>query len=124
VSKLIKAKKIGYKITRYYPIYVKANESNILDHMMHPTRRKIIFFLLEHGNCKFKEIVPYLNRARSTTSFQLSYLRHAGISCVLKEGHKNNQFYRLKNRARIVKTASKYQIRLYAKLFLFEEMMG
>jgi predicted transcriptional regulator len=64
-SKLLKAKKLGYNVTRYYPIAVKANESNILDHIMHPTRRKI-FFLLERGNCKFKEIVHYIDRARST----------------------------------------------------------
>jgi predicted transcriptional regulator len=39
-SKLVKAKKLGYNTTRYYPIAVKANESNILDHVMNLTRRK------------------------------------------------------------------------------------
>jgi predicted transcriptional regulator len=108
-SKLLKAKKLGYNVTRYYPKAVKANESNILDHVMHPTRRKIILFLLEHSNCRFKEIVHYIDRARSTTSFQLQCLECVGIISVLRI-HKNNQFYRLTNRASIVKTVSKYKI--------------
>jgi predicted transcriptional regulator len=108
-SKLLKAKKLGYKVTRYYPKAVKANESDILDHVMHPTRRKIILFLLEHSNCRFKEIVHYIDRAQSTTLFQVQRLEYAMIISVIRVD-KNNQFYRLKNRARIIKTVSKYKI--------------
>ena len=109
-SKLVKAKRLGYNVTRYYPKAVKANETSILDHLLDSTRRKIIFFLLKHRNCKFKEIVHYIHRTRSTTSFQLQRLEHAGIIYVLRED-KKDQFYGLKNEARIVKTVSKYKIR-------------
>jgi predicted transcriptional regulator len=69
--KLIKAKKLGYKTTRYYPIEVKSTESDILDHLLDSTRRKIILFLLEHNKCRFKEIVHYIGRARSTACVHL-----------------------------------------------------
>jgi predicted transcriptional regulator len=109
-SKLLRAKRIGYKVKRYYPIAVKANESDILDHIMHPTRRKIIFFLLTNSKCKLKEIAYCIDRAKSTTSFQLKSLKHAGIISVLGEGYKNKQFYRLKNKSRIIRTVKKYKI--------------
>jgi predicted transcriptional regulator len=109
-SKLVKAKRLGYNTIRYYPIAVKPNESNVLDHLLNSNRRKIILFLLEHSNCRFKEIVHYIDRAQSTTLFQLRRLEYAGIISILREGDNNNQFYRLKNRARIIKTVSKYKI--------------
>src|ERR671939_520578 len=70
-SKQVKAKKLGYNMTRYYPMSVKTTESDILDHLLDSTRRKIILFLLEHSNSRFKEIMQCIDRARSTTSFQL-----------------------------------------------------
>ena len=108
-SRLVKAKKLGYNTIRYYPIAVKATETDILDHLQHSTRRKITFFLLEHGNCRLREIVHCIDRAPSTTWFQLRRLECAGIICVVKLG-KNNQYYRLKNRSRIIKIISKYKI--------------
>ena len=56
---------------RYYPTAIKTAESDILDHLLDSTRRKIILFLLEYNNCKFQEIVHYVDRAPSTTSYQL-----------------------------------------------------
>ena len=43
-SRIIKAKKLGYNTTRYYPIAVKTTESDILDHLLDSTQRKIILF--------------------------------------------------------------------------------
>ncbi|HJT48813.1 MAG TPA: ArsR family transcriptional regulator [Nitrososphaeraceae archaeon] len=107
--KIVRAKKVGYSTTRYYPTAIKTAESDILDHLLHSTQRKIIFFLLEHSNCRFKEIVQHIERAPSTTSFQLQRLENTGIISVMRVD-KNNQFYRLKNRSRIIKTISKYKI--------------
>ena len=42
---VVKAKKLGYNTTRYYPVAVKTTESDILDHLLDSTRKKIIFFL-------------------------------------------------------------------------------
>jgi predicted transcriptional regulator len=109
--KIVKAKKLEkkYSITRYYPVAVKTTESDILDHLLDSTRKKIIFFLLEHSNCRFKEIVYHINRAPSTTSFQLQRLEGLGIISVLRI-NRNSQYYRLKNKSRIIRTASKYKI--------------
>ena len=109
--KIVKSKKLGYNTTRYYPTAVKNAESDILDHLLNSTQRRIVFFLLEQNNCRFKEIVYHIDRAPSTTSFQLQRLEHAGIISVSRVD-KNNQFYRLKNRSRIIKTISKYKITL------------
>ena len=107
--KIVKAKKLGYSTTRYYHSSVKTTESDILDHLLDSTRRNIIFFLLEHSNCRFKEIVYHINRAPSTTSFQLQRLERIGIISVLGING-NSQYYRLKNKSRIIRTASKYKI--------------
>jgi predicted transcriptional regulator len=108
-SKLVKAKKLGYNMIRYYPITVKTTESNILDHLLNLTRRRIILFVLEHDNCRFNEIKHYIDRSPSTTSFQLQRLEREGIISVLRV-NKKNQFYRLKNKSRIIKTVKKYKI--------------
>jgi predicted transcriptional regulator len=75
-SKMVNAKKLGYKVTRYYPKAVKANGSDILDHLLNSTCRK----LFEHSKCRFKEIVHYIDRSRSTTSIQLQHLERPKIS--------------------------------------------
>jgi predicted transcriptional regulator len=110
-SKLVKVKKLGYNTTRYYPRAVKTADSDILDYLLDSTRRKIIFFLLEYNNCRFKEILHYIDRAPSTTSFHLQHLEHAGVISVLRLD-RNNQLYRLKNKSRIVRVVSKYKITL------------
>jgi predicted transcriptional regulator len=57
-SKLVKAKRLGYNTIRYYPIAVKPNESNVLDHLLNSNRRKIILFLLEHRQSSIYDIIP------------------------------------------------------------------
>lgn len=109
-SKILRAKRLGYNVKRYYPIAVRTTESDILDHILHPIRRKIIFFLLTHSKSKLKEIALFIHRAKSTTSFQLKSLKHAGIISVLGGSYKKNQFYQLKDGARILRTISKYKI--------------
>ena len=106
--KRVKAKKLGYNITRYYPVAVKTTETDILDHLLDSNRR-IIFLLLEHSECRLQEIVDYVNKARSTTWIHLRILERAGIISVLRV-NKKNQFYRLKNKSRIIRTVSKYKI--------------
>ncbi len=108
-SKLVGAKKLGYNTTRYYPIAVGSAESDILDYIQDSTRRKIILFLLEHSDYRFREIVRYVGKAQSTTSHHLQRLEHAGIISVVRVNRKN-QFYRLKNKPRIIKIMSKYKM--------------
>jgi predicted transcriptional regulator len=108
-SKIVKAKQLGYHRIRYYPIAVRTTESDILDHLLDSTRGKITFLLLEHSDRRLQEIVDYINKARSTTWVHLQILERAGIISVLRV-NKNNQFYRLKNKSRIVRIVKKYKI--------------
>jgi hypothetical protein len=41
---------------RYYPIAVKTTESDILDHILHPIRRKIIFSCLHIASVNSKKL--------------------------------------------------------------------
>ncbi len=95
-------------MTRYYPEYIRTTDSDILDYLLDPTREKIIFLLLKRSDPRLEEIVDYVNKARSTTWVHLQTLEHAGIISVLRV-NKKNQFYRLKNKSRIVRVVSKYK---------------
>jgi predicted transcriptional regulator len=53
--KRVKAKKLGYNIIRYYPVAVKTSETDILDHLLDPTRRKIIFLLWSIATAGYKK---------------------------------------------------------------------
>ena len=43
--RIVKAKKLGYNTTRYYPRAVKTAESDILDHLLNSTQRRNSIFL-------------------------------------------------------------------------------
>ena len=65
--------------TRYYPIYILADESKILGYTRNNVARQIVSFAFEHGLCTFGEIVEYIKKAPSTTSWHLKRLCDAGI---------------------------------------------
>jgi predicted transcriptional regulator len=108
-KKLIGIKRLRSVMTRYYPITVKFKESDILDYLLPATKRKIILFLVEHGDkCTFKEIVSYINRAPSTTSQYLKKLSDVKIISVYKDDNSNQIYYRLRNKMTTYKIVSKY----------------
>ena len=63
------------KITRYYPINVPSEESEILGYIRENVVRQIILFMLEHDLCTFGEIVEHTKKAPSTTSWYLKRLK-------------------------------------------------
>jgi len=65
-SKISRAKTLGYNMKRYYPIAVKTTESDILDHILHPIRRKIIFSCLRIASVNLKLRSLYIE-LKSTT---------------------------------------------------------
>ena len=101
-SKLVKAKKLQCNTTRYYTIVVILPSLMFWITFLDSTRRKIIFFLLEHSISRFKEILHHIDRAPPTTSVQ--FLNMAGLSMFSLD--KNNQFYRLTNKSRIIRIVS------------------
>jgi predicted transcriptional regulator len=64
---------------RYYPIYLSADESQVLGHIRNKVARQIVLFILEYDLCTFNEILKHIKKAPSTASWHLKRLSDAGI---------------------------------------------
>ena len=67
-------------------------ELGIFKALSDETRLKIVLFLLDDERCVC-EIMPYINRAQSTTSLQLQKLENLGIVSSRREG--KSVYYRI-----------------------------
>jgi predicted transcriptional regulator len=61
-------------ITRYYPASTPTEETIILGYLKIKTTKEIIIKLLERKCCTFNELVSHINKAPSTTSWNLKRL--------------------------------------------------
>jgi predicted transcriptional regulator len=61
-------------ITRYYPASTPTEETIILGFLKIKTTKEIIIKLLERKCCTFNELVSHINKAPSTTSWNLKRL--------------------------------------------------
>jgi predicted transcriptional regulator len=61
-------------ITRYYPASTPTEETIILGFLKIKTTKEIIIKLLERKCCTFSELVSHINKAPSTTSWNLKRL--------------------------------------------------
>ncbi len=67
-------------ITRYYPSSTPLEETIILNYLKIKTTRQIVFMLYEKNNgVTFNEIVTYINKAPSTTSWHIKRLMDSEI---------------------------------------------
>lgn len=101
------------RMTRYYPVSISFEESNIIGLLKTNTARHIIIFILEHDLCSFNEIVAYVKKAPSTVSWHLKRLRHIGIISVY-----NGEYllYKAKNKEMLVEILSKYKASFVDKI--------
>jgi predicted transcriptional regulator len=95
------------RMTRYYPVSVPENESNVLKYVRHEPARQIVLFILDHDLCTFNEIVDHLDKAPSTASSHLKRLKDAGIISVRYGEH--YQLYRLADKELVAEVLSKYR---------------
>ena len=95
------------KITRYYPINIPTEESEILGYIRGDVARQIILFILEHDLCTFDEIVDHTNKAPSTISWHLKRLKAATIISIHHGQYQ--QLYKLTNRDVVAETLYKYR---------------
>jgi predicted transcriptional regulator len=65
--------------TRYYPLNISTDESHILGCVRNNVARQIVYFILEHDLCTFREIVENIKKAPSTVSWHLKRISEAGI---------------------------------------------
>jgi predicted transcriptional regulator len=79
-SKDVKVKREKSRMTRYFPRTFTNKECLVIGYMRRNTTRKILSFIIEHNNkCTFKQILEYINKAKSTTSWQLNRLKAVNI---------------------------------------------
>jgi predicted transcriptional regulator len=113
-SKQIRVNRSKSKETRYYPINTPDKEFDIIGYMRNEQSRRIISYLLEHQSCTFNEIVEHINKAPSTTSWQLKKLKDAGIVSFRYCMH--HQVYQLTNSEVVAETLYKYKGRITDKI--------
>jgi DNA-binding transcriptional ArsR family regulator len=105
-SGMIRADRQQARITRYYPVNIPENESQVLGYIRHEPIREIVSFILLQDSCTFSEIVDYTGKAPSTVSAHLKRLREAGI---LSVRYGEYQLYSLANRDLVAEVLSKYR---------------
>lgn len=66
-------------ITRYYPASIPTDETLLLNYLKIKTTKKIILMLLGVEGATFNEIVNHINKAPSTTSWNLKRLLDSDI---------------------------------------------
>jgi predicted transcriptional regulator len=99
--------------TRYYPKDISEMESTILSYLRHPPQQEIILFILEKPQCTLADIMKHTEKAISTISAQLNYLKQERI--VSTRRTEQLIFYSLANPELVAGIASKYKLRLIDK---------
>ena len=82
-------------ITRYYPSSVPNEETIILGFLKIKTTKELIVKLLEKKSCTFNELVLHINKAPSTTSWNIKRLLDSNV-IITKKGIDCSE-YSLKN---------------------------
>lgn len=77
-SKVIKVDR-GRRVTRYYPLHISAEISNIIGYVRNSVSRQIVTILSQSNGCTLGEIAAFTNKAPSTVSWHLQRLVKAGI---------------------------------------------
>ena len=109
-GRIIAARSINNKITRYYPNNIPIEETDIIGHIRNNAARQIILFILEHDSCTFNEIIEYTKKAPSTISWHLKRLRDSGIISVFyNHTSRCQQLYKIRDFESITSILSKYK---------------
>lgn len=94
------------RVTRYYPISITEEDSNILKYMRHEPARQVLLFILDHDRCTFNEIVAHSGKAPSTVSSHLKRLKDGGIVSVRFGEY---QLYNVNEKSTVYEVLAKYQ---------------
>jgi predicted transcriptional regulator len=104
---LIKVVRSSHRnISRYYSYSISNDDCLIIGYLKNETARKIIVFLHFNGESTFKIIQLHLNRAPSTTSWNLKRLIDDNI--ISKSRTKNLQYYFIKSPSQVTKVLQNF----------------
>ena len=105
-------------ITRYYPSSIPNEETIILGFLKIKTTKELIVKLLEKKSCTFNELVLHVNKAPSTTSWNIKRLmdsdviiRKRGSGCLeysLKNSKKVEELYQKANTSLLDRSIDNY----------------
>ena len=82
-------------ITRYYPYSTPVDEALVVGYLRIKTSRQILMLLYSKRKAFFSDIVAHINKAPSTTSWNLKRLLESNI--VIKKKSNESWIYSLKN---------------------------
>jgi predicted transcriptional regulator len=97
-------------ITRYYPASTPTEVTIILGYLKIKTTKEIIIKLLERKCCTFNELVSHINKAPSTTSWNLKRLLDSEV-IIRRRGIELSE-YLLKNPIEVEKLLKKTKVTL------------
>lgn len=106
-SNTIKVERREGRRARYFPICIPADETQILGYIRNDVARQIVFFVLEHDLCTFKEILEHTKKAPSTASWHLKRLSEAGL--IMITYGQEYQLYKVVNHKLVKEVLSKYE---------------
>lgn len=92
---------------RYFLICIPADETQILGYIRNDVARQIVFYVLGHDLCTFKEILGHTKKAPSTASWHLKRLTEAGL--IMITYGQEYQLYKVVNRKLVKEVLSKYE---------------
>jgi predicted transcriptional regulator len=101
-------------IIRYYPISTSNEETTILGYLKIKTTKDIIIKLVEKKSCTFNEIVGHIDKAQSTTSWNLKRLMDSEV--IMKRRETKVSEFSLKNPLEVEKILEKYNIQVNRKI--------
>jgi len=97
-------------ITRYYPYSTSTEETIIVGFLKIKTTKELIVKLLEKKSCTFNELVAHVNKAPSTTSWNIKRLLDSNV--IVKKRGMDCSKYSLKNPKEVEKLLQKINISL------------
>ena len=107
--KIINVDRCKRKTTRYYPLYFRSDESEILGYIRNDsTIKRIILFILDHSLCTFNQIVEYTKKAPSAISWHLKKLKQSGMIICIRYG-RGNYKYKITNNEVISRVLHKHE---------------
>jgi predicted transcriptional regulator len=99
------------KVARYFASSISNEDCLIIGYLKNGTTNKIILFLYFNGESNFKKIRSHINKAPSTTSWNLKRLIDDDI--IIKSRTQSHQYYIIKNPLIVTKV-----LQNFAQLFL------
>ncbi len=97
MGRILVDRKEKNNITRFFPLGIEKEDSEIIAFLRNKTSQKILKILLENKEISFNEISDKLDKVPSTVSWHLKRMK----DCNIVEINKINHTYKITNRKKV-----------------------